>query len=106
MPRPLESVQQEIHDWADRYWSGEYWPPHANLARLVEEVGELARGINQIHGPKRVKDSEALTDIEVEFGDVLFALTCLANSLDIDLQNGFDAALAKYRERDEEPGAE
>jgi len=33
--------------------------------------------------------------------DALFALLCLANSLDIDLQAAWDATLEKYRVRDE-----
>lgn len=103
--RSLDSIQHEVQDWADRYWGGEYWPPLANLARLTEEAGELARAINQRHGQKRVKPTEQASDIETELGDLLFVLACIANSTGADLQRGFDAALEKYRRRDKEPEA-
>lgn len=100
-PKPLSAVQTEVQEWADRYWGGEYWPPLANLARVTEEVGEIARAINQLEGPKRVKADEAQSELEVELGDLVFALTCLANSLDVNLDDGFQSALAKYRSRDQ-----
>lgn len=100
---PLTVVQQRVDDWAARYWDGEYWPPLANLARLVEEVGEIARAVNQASGVKRVKQSEAAAEIGPELADALFALVCIANSTGVDLQQAFDATLEKYRTRDEEP---
>lgn len=100
-PAPLSRLQAEVEQWAGRYWDGEYWPPLANLARLTEEVGEIARAINQAHGPKRIKSDEAAAQLAGEMGDALFALLCLANSTGVDLQTAFDATLAKYRVRDE-----
>ena len=99
---PMRKLQDDVQRWADRYWDGVYWPPHANLARLIEEVGEVARAVNQAHGPKRVKPDEAAANLTEEFGDTLFVLLCLANSLDVDLQAAFEATLEKYRVRDEE----
>jgi NTP pyrophosphatase (non-canonical NTP hydrolase) len=101
--QPLTELQTIVDAWAERYWGGEYWPPLANLARLAEEVGEIARAVNQIHGPKRVKASEAIAQLGAEIGDTLFVLFCLANSTGVDLQAAFDATLDKYRTRDEEP---
>ncbi len=98
---PLAMLQAEVERWATRYWGGEYWPPLANLARLTEEVGEIARAINQGYGPKRIKSDEAAAQLAGEIGDALFVLCCLANSTGIDLQSAFDATLEKYRGRDE-----
>ena len=103
--KPVRLLQTEIQGWADRYWEGAYWPPLANLARLTEETGEVARAINQRYGPKKVKAAEPPTELEEELGDLLFVLLCLANSTGVDLQAGFDGALEKYRTRDEEPGS-
>ncbi len=64
--RPLDELQAQIQAWADRYWQGTYWPPLANLARLTEEAGEVARAINQIYGPKQVKDSETAAELQEE----------------------------------------
>jgi len=101
-PEPLVALQATVTAWAERYWGGEYWPPLANLARLTEEVGEIARAINQAHGPKRIKTDEAAAQLAEEMGDALFVLLCLANSTNVDLQAAFDATLEKYRVRDEE----
>jgi|SRR5688572_15336687 NTP pyrophosphatase (non-canonical NTP hydrolase) len=100
-PAPLTALQAEVEQWAARYWGSEYWPPLANLARLAEEVGEIARAVNQAHGPKRIKADEADAQLAGELGDALFVLLCLANSTNVDLQTAFDATLAKYRVRDE-----
>ena len=67
---------------------GGYWPPLANLARLLEECGELARAVNQTHGPKPLKPGEAAAALDEELGDVLYITLVLANNL------GFDAATA------------
>ena len=98
---PLSALQATVEQWAQRYWDGAYWPPLANLARLTEEVGEIARVVNQTHGPKRVKAAETPSAASGELADALFALLCLANSLDVDLQAAWDATLEKYRVRDE-----
>ncbi len=103
---PITALQREIDAWAARYWGGEYWPPHANLARLTEEVGEVARAINQAYGPKRIKSDEVQAQLAAELGDTLFVLLCIANSTKVDLQEAFDATLVKYRVRDEEPGSD
>ncbi|MFI5273474.1 MAG: MazG nucleotide pyrophosphohydrolase domain-containing protein [Ktedonobacterales bacterium] len=78
---------------------GGYWPPLANLARLFEECGELARAINQLHGPKRLKAGEAPADLRGELGDTLYVLLVLANSLDLDAQDALAGALARAHER-------
>jgi len=41
----MKKVQKDIDDWVTQYKIG-YWKPHEILARLTEEVGELAREIN------------------------------------------------------------
>ena len=99
----LVELQQTVDAWAARYWDGEYWAPLANLARLTEEVGEVARAVNQGYGPKRVKDDESQAQLAGELGDALFVLLCLANSTGIDLDAAFTATLEKYCTRDEEP---
>ncbi|HEY8742382.1 MAG TPA: nucleotide pyrophosphohydrolase, partial [Chloroflexota bacterium] len=81
-------------------WGGEYWPPLGNLARLVEEVGEVARLINDRYGYKPKKPDEPEQELALELGDVLFALIALANATGIDLDAAFDAVLEKYRQRD------
>ncbi len=78
---------------------GGYWPPLANLARLFEECGELARAVNQTHGAKRVKQGEAPASASEELGDVLYVLLVLANSLDVDAAAALESVLEKVRLR-------
>src|SRR5262245_30625516 len=78
---------------------GGYWPRLANLARLFEECGELARAVNQTHGTKLVKQGEAPGDVHEELGDVLYVLLVLANSLNVDAASSLAAVLEKTRQR-------
>lgn len=78
---------------------GGYWPPLANLARLFEECGELARAINQAHGPKRIKAGEEQAAIGEELGDVLYVALALANGLGIDAEEALRAAIERARAR-------
>lgn len=95
----FREAQNEVHDWIDRFEEG-YWPPLAMLARLTEEVGELAREINHSHGSKPRKPGEEHPGIDEEIADTLFVLIALANSLDVDLDEAFSRVMAKYRSRD------
>jgi NTP pyrophosphatase (non-canonical NTP hydrolase) len=78
---------------------GGYWTPLANLARLFEECGELARAVNQTQGPKLRKPGEAAVSASEELGDTLYVLLVLANSLNLDAEAALSAALAKVAAR-------
>lgn len=95
----LAEMQAEVDRWVGQFEDG-YWPPLANLARLAEEVGELARLLNHLHGPKRKKGIEDEQELALELGDILFVLAVLANQHDLDLSDAFRRTLAKYGERD------
>lgn len=95
----LKDAQQRVDEWIGQFEEG-YWPPLANLARLVEEVGELARLVNHEFGPKTKKSDEARQELGDELGDVLFVILAMANEQEIDLENALNRVLAKYRERD------
>ncbi|MCB9506555.1 MAG: nucleotide pyrophosphohydrolase [Myxococcales bacterium] len=97
----LGELQAAIDKWIARYEAG-YWPPLANLARLSEEVGELAREINHAHGPKTKKAAEPAGSIAAELGDIIFTVATLANSLGIDLDDAVAATLAKVTTRDDD----
>lgn len=78
---------------------GGYWPPLANLARLFEECGELARAVNQASGPKPLKPGEAQATPGDELGDALYVLLVLANSLGVDAGAALAGAIARAEER-------
>jgi NTP pyrophosphatase (non-canonical NTP hydrolase) len=95
----LGDAQRAVDAWIGQFREG-YWPPLANLARLIEEVGELAREINHRHGPKTKRDDEPASDLALELGDVLFVLIAIANEQGVDLEEAFRRVLGKYEERD------
>ncbi len=97
----LRAAQTEV-DATIRALGG-YWPPLANLARLFEEWGELARAVNQAEGHKRVKPGEAHAAAGEELGDALYVLLVRANSLGADAEAAPAAVLAKVRGRVAEP---
>ena len=95
----LKDIQSEVDAWIGQFEEG-YWPPLVNLARLTEEVGELARVMNHRFGPKAKKADEVEQDLGEELADVLFVLVAIANQQGIDLSESFGAVLEKYRIRD------
>lgn len=97
----LQPIQREVDEWISQFEEG-YFAPLPMLARLTEEVGELARAVMHHHGGKKPKAGEDAGDIGEEIADALFVLVCLANSLEIDLDEKFAAIMEKYRKRDAE----
>ncbi len=95
----LAAMQQRVDAWISQFEEG-YWPPLSNLARLIEEVGELARELNHHYGHKPKKADEPEGDIALEVADILFVLTCLCNSLHVDMSDAFERVLHKYTHRD------
>ena len=65
---------------------------------LISELGELGKEIlkGNEYGKKDFCNTE---NIELEIGDTFFSLICVANGLNIDLQNALDNVLNKYENR-------
>lgn len=96
-PSGLRGCQRAIGVWAQGEGVG-YWPVLANLARLAEEVGELARLVLVHEGIKAPLPglADRLTE---EAGDVLFTTLLLTNQLGIDAADAVAGALARARRR-------
>ena len=92
-------MQQVVDRWVDQFEEG-YFPPLVNVARLAEEVGELARELNHQFGPKKKKADEPPGSIAMELADILFVVVCIANSQRIDLDDAFAQMMAKVTSRD------
>jgi NTP pyrophosphatase (non-canonical NTP hydrolase) len=95
----LRDSQTRVDHWVSQFEEG-YFHPLTNIARLSEEVGELAREVNHRFGQKTKKKSEAEGDMGMEMADILFVLICMANREKIDLQEAFDRMMAKVESRD------
>ena len=96
----LTDAQRRVDAWVSRFEEG-YFHPLTNMARLAEEVGELAREINHRYGEKTKKTEEPDGDVGMEMADILFVIICMANREGIDLQAAFDRMMAKIETRDE-----
>ncbi len=90
--KTMKIMQQEVDDYIQQFKAG-YFSPLGQMARLTEEVGELAREINHYYGEKSKKASEKPKT-------VLFVTIIMANSLGIDLTEAFDRNMNKFNQRD------
>jgi NTP pyrophosphatase (non-canonical NTP hydrolase) len=99
--RTMHEMQQEVDSYISQFKEG-YFSPLSMLARMTEELGELAREINHFYGEKPKKKDENARTIEEETGDVLFVLICFANSLQIDLDEALHLVLEKFNTRDKD----
>jgi len=94
----LSEIQARIDEWIAA--NGGYWDELSLLARLTEEVGEVAREYNHRFGAKRKKASEGDAALEDELADVLWILLCMANQQGIDLEAAFGGTMDKLNTRD------
>lgn len=95
----FREAQTAVDRWISQYKEG-YFAPLAILARLIEEVGEVAREVNHQFGQKPRRPDEPDGDLALELADVLFVTVCLANSQGIDLDQAFERMMQKVTTRD------
>lgn len=95
----LADYQKRIDDELQQY-EKPYWEYLSILARLTEEVGEVARILNHKYGDKPKKSSEEHEELGDELADVLYAVICLANKEGIELDSHLEKAIAKLSTRD------
>ena len=73
-------------------------PVSARLLDISSELGELDK--EYLKATKYGTQSFAYSqDFELEFGDVLYSLFCLANETGIDVETALDKVLEKYKNR-------
>lgn len=78
--------------------------PELRYIDLVSEVGELGKELLKATGYGK-KEFEKTENTESEMGDIIFSLTCIANSLGIDLEQALIGAMKKYQSRFSEKGS-
>lgn len=100
-PKTMKQIQLEVDEYIGQFKEG-YFSPLAMMARMTEEMGELAREINHYYGEKPKKHTEKENTVEEELGDVLFVAYCLANSLHIDLEQAHNRVMHKFNTRDKD----
>ena len=97
----LKDIQKQVDEWISQYKIG-YFPPLAIIAQAVEELGELSREINNRYGPRIKKSKEDTAEIGEEITDVIFAMICMANSHNIDLDKAWEKKMNKCYGRDKD----
>lgn len=97
--KTINEMQQEVDQYIQQFKTG-YFSPLAQMARITEEVGELAREVNHSYGEKQKKKEEPENSVEQELADVFITLIMLANSLEIDLTEAFNQSMQKFQVRD------
>lgn len=96
----MREEQERVAAWIAQFEEG-YFHPLTNIARLSEEVGELAREVNHRFGQKTKKRDEPEGDMGMEMADIIFVLICMANREGIDLDEAFERMMEKVVTRDD-----
>jgi NTP pyrophosphatase (non-canonical NTP hydrolase) len=95
----LQDYQRQIDDMLQDY-EKPYWHPLSNLARLLEEAGEVSRILNHHFGDKPKKETEVHEDLGEELADIIYSVICLANSQGIQLDKPMQKVIGKLETRD------
>ncbi len=69
---------------------GDFWEPLSIMARMTEEVGELARAMNIKYGGKKSKGDGDGMAIGDELADILFTTMAMAEAQGIDLNKVYE----------------
>jgi len=96
----LKELQKNVDEFITEV--GGYWEDFIILARMIEELGEIAHVLQRLKGFRPKEDSHINfeEELELEIGDLLFVLISLANKRNIDLEEVLIKVIEKYRQRD------
>lgn len=97
----LTNIQSIVGEMVSRY--DLETTPELRYIDLTSEVGELGKELlkSTEYGKEKFNKTEKT---ETEIGDILFSLTCIANSLQIDLVQSLINSMKKYQKRFKEKG--
>ena len=92
----MDDIQEKVKEMIKKYNL-----ESSNEIRFIDltsEIGELGKEI--LKGNDYGKKEFCNTDnVESEIGDVLFSLICIANGMNISLENAIESVLKKYENR-------
>lgn len=94
----LRDMQARVDEWITTI-GVRYFSPLTNMAILAEETGEVARIMARAYGDQSFKPGEK-HDLADELADLLWVTIAIANQTGVDLQQAFEANLAKKTARD------
>ena len=91
----LDDMQASVDRWITQNTG--YWDKFQILARLTEELGEVASALQRQEGLRPRRTEVNLGD---EVGDLLFTLAAFANINNLSLEQCFNQSIEKYNARD------
>jgi NTP pyrophosphatase (non-canonical NTP hydrolase) len=97
----LEEWQKAVDEWIKQH-GVRYFDEKTNTLLLMEEVGEFARHVARQFGEQSYKSTEDPSGIQKELLDIFFVITCLANQLEINLEEELRMHLQSKANRDHE----
>jgi NTP pyrophosphatase (non-canonical NTP hydrolase) len=77
--------------------NGGYWTSYQILARLTEELGEVAEALQRTDG---LRLREVDVSVDKVGDDLLYPVAAFANRTGIDLSHAIALTIAKYDDRD------
>ena len=95
----LIDSQKDVDDWVTQFKIS-YFKPLEIMSAITEEVGELAKEVNNRFGPRTKKSPDDKAELSEELTDVLFNLICMANSQNINLEEAWKKKMEKQHGRD------
>jgi len=97
-------MQKKVKEFNDKMnCHKEPMPTYARLMDIQSEFGELTK--EYLKGTKYgTKSFEMHHDFELEFGDTMYSILCLANELELDAEKCLEMVLEKYKSRIEQNG--
>ena len=99
----ISEYREKVDSWLKQH-GVRYFDEKTNSLLLVEEVGEWSRLVARIYGEQSFKSEQAAHDgqqqLEDEWADILFVLTCLANQIGIDVEGAITRNFEKKTARD------
>lgn len=97
----ISELQSTVDKWINTV-GVRYFSELTNMTILTEEVGELARLMARKYGDQSFKKNEDEKNIPDELADILWVVICLANQMDIDLEEAIQKNLEKKNTRDKD----
>ena len=91
----LETLQEVVDQWTKGH--SRVWDKFEVLARLTEDLGEVAATLQHTEGLRSGRENPELAD---EIGDLLFTLAAFANVNGLRLSDCVNGVLEKYQTRD------
>ncbi len=101
----LKQLQQKVDHWINTI-GVKYFDEKTNTLILNEEVGEFSSLVARIYGQQSFKEDISIEEqkeqLNSELADILFVVVCLANQMDIDLEEAMKHTFDKKSIRDKD----